>query len=45
MPADGFELYFSSGLQRRVPEELHLALRGIWRKHVSAFWNGRPWVM
>jgi len=42
--ADGFELYLSSGLQRHLPEELHLVLRGLLRKHVTAYWNGLPWV-
>ena len=45
MPAEGFELYLSSALRRRPPKELHLVLRGLVRKHVSAFWNGLPWVM
>jgi hypothetical protein len=42
--ADGFELYVSSGLQRHLPDELHLVLRGLLRKHVTAYWNGLPWV-
>jgi len=45
VPADGIELYLSIGVQRKLPEELHLVLRGIWRKHVSAYWNGLPYVM
>ena len=44
VPADGIELYLSSGLVNRQPDELHLKLRGIWRKHVSAYWNGVPFV-
>ena len=45
VPADGFELYLSGGVRRRLPDELHVVLRGIWRKHVSAYWNGAPWVL
>lgn len=44
MPAEGIELYVSDGLRRKLPDELHLVLRGLWRKHVSAYWNGQPWV-
>jgi hypothetical protein len=45
VPADGLELYVSSGLARRLPGELHLGLRGLFRKRVAAFWNGLPWVL
>jgi hypothetical protein len=44
VPADGLELYVSSGLSRHLPEHLELALRGLGRKHVTAYWNGLPWV-
>jgi hypothetical protein len=45
VPADGIELYLSIGVQRKLPDELHVVLRGIWRKHVSAYWNGLPYVL
>jgi hypothetical protein len=44
VPADGIELYVSSGLERHLPERLELVLRGLGRKHVTAYWNGLPWV-
>jgi hypothetical protein len=44
VPADGIDLYLSSGLQNRLPERLELRLRGLWKKRVSAYWNGQTWV-
>ena len=45
MPADGLELYLSTGLRGRLPETLELHVRGLWKKRVAAYWNGLPWVM
>ena len=42
--ADGFELYISLGLQRHEPETLDVELRRFPRRHLTAFWNGCPWV-
>jgi hypothetical protein len=44
VPADGFELYLSIGVQRHEPETLDIELRGFPRKSVRAYWNGCPWV-
>jgi hypothetical protein len=43
--ADGLELYISSGLKRKLPDELHLQLRGFPFKRLAAYWNGSPWVL
>ncbi len=45
VPAESFELYISSGLERRMPDELHIEANRFPRKSLSAYWNGLPWVM
>ncbi len=37
--AAGFELWFSSG-NASPPDELHLAVKGLRKKRVEAYWNG-----
>jgi len=43
LPADGFELYLDERL--REPEELELAVGGLRRKHVHAYWEGCAYVV
>jgi hypothetical protein len=45
VPADEFELYISTGLERSQPDSLHVEARRFPRKSLSAYWNGLPWVM
>ena len=41
--SSGFVVWFESGV--RPPDELHLEVKGLRRKHVEAYWNGCAFKM
>jgi hypothetical protein len=41
--SDQIELFFPEGLVR-LPQELHLELRGRRRQRIEAYWDGCAWV-